>query len=388
MRLRSCLPIWASLFGCLIPAFALGQETTTWPSIDSIEKHVERHMAEGQISGAVTLVSKKGEVVHAAAQGLANLEDQTAMTPETMFSIASMTKPIAATALMILVDEKKVKLDDPVAKYIPKFEEAQLDGKPLDSPITLRHCLTHTAGLSGGQQNSGSLEETAKAIAARPLNFKPGTRWQYSPGLTVIGRVVEVASKMKLEDFMAERIFEPLGMTSTTFNPTPEQRQRLAVLYQPGPQPKTMAPTKHWLNEVSPTRPPNPSGGLFSTAEDILKFNQMLLNEGKHEGQQIVSAESVKEMRTLQTEDLETGFTPGNGWGLGVCVIREPQGATAALSPGSFGHGGAFGTQAWIDPEKQMVFILMIQRTNFGNSDASELRGDFQRLAVEAEGND
>jgi len=343
-------------------------------------------MAEGQISGAVTLVSKKGEVIHAAAQGLANLENQTAMTPETMFCIASMTKPIAATALMILVDEKKVKLDDPVSKYIPEFEQAQLDGKPLDSPITLRHCLTHTAGLGGGQQNTGSLEETAKAIAARPLNFKPGSRWQYSPGITVIGRVVEVASEQKFEDFLAKRIFEPLGMTSSTFNPTPQQQSRLAVLYQPGPQPKTMAPTSHWLSEVSPTRPPNPSGGLFSTAGDMLKFNQMLLSEGKHEGEQIVSAESVKEMRKLQTADLETGFTPGNGWGLGVCVIREPQGATAALSPGSFGHGGAFGTQAWIDPEKQMVFILMIQRTNFGNSDASELRGDFQRLAVEGLG--
>ncbi|MEX1040843.1 MAG: serine hydrolase domain-containing protein [Pirellulaceae bacterium] len=384
MLSRTRLTLWSLVFGTLLPAVALAQEATTWPSIDSIEKHIERHMAEGQISGAVTLVSQKGEVIHAAAQGLANLEDQTAMTPETIFGIASMTKPIAATALMILVDDKKVKLDDPVSKYIPEFADVRLDGEPLESPITLRHCLTHTAGLGGGQQNTGSLAETAQAVAARPLNFKPGTRWQYSPGMTVIGRVVEVASEQKFEDFLAERIFEPLGMTSTTFNPTPDQQARLAVLYQPGPQPKTMAPTTHWLSEVSPTRPPNPSGGLFSTAEDMLKFNQMLLSEGKHEDQQIVSTESVKEMKKLQTGDLETGFTPGNGWGLGVCVIREPQGATAALAPGSFGHGGAFGTQAWIDPEKQMVFILMIQRTNFGNSDASDLRGDFQRLAVEA----
>jgi CubicO group peptidase (beta-lactamase class C family) len=190
------------------------------------------------------------------------------------------------------------------------------------------------------------------------------------------------------EDFLAERIFQPLGMKDTTFFPTEAQQKRLVRIYRPGSEKGTLAPATHWLTDLSADRTPNPSGGLFSTAADMARFYQMILNGGELDGTRMVSTKAVREMTGVQTGEHKTGFTPGNGWGLGWCVVREPQGVTASLSPGTFGHGGAFGTQGWVDPKRRMVFVLMIQRTAFGNSDASEIRGELQRLAVEAIGNE
>lgn len=352
-----------------------------------IAARMERFVADGAISGAVTLVASKDKVLHTAAVGKADLEANRAMQPDALFAVASMTKPISATAVMILKDEGKLALDDPVSKYIPEFADAKLkSGESLARPITLRDLLTHTSGLGGDQRLEGSLEETAKVLAQRGLDFQPGTKWQYSPGLTVCGRVVEVASGQAFEDFLAERIFVPLGMQDTTFVLSDEQRPRLATLYKPGENGKGLAPAQHWLNDPAEakSRGPNPSGGLFSTAADMARFYQMVLNSCELDGQRIVSRESVKEMTSVQTRDLATGFTPGNGWGLGWCVVQEPQGVTGMLSPGSFGHGGAFGTQGWIDSERNLIFVLMIQRTGLPNSDASDMRKEFQRLAVEA----
>ncbi|MEQ8786262.1 MAG: serine hydrolase domain-containing protein [Pirellulaceae bacterium] len=346
---------------------------------------VAKHIEAGQISGAVTLVAKDGKLVHLAARGLADVEAERKMQDDALFCIASMTKPITAAAVMILADEGKLALDDPVAKYVPQFKQAALqDGARPKREITIRDLLTHTSGLVGSQQNTGTLAETAKAIAARPLGFEPGAKWQYSPGITVCGRVVEVASGQAYEDFLAQRIFEPLGMNDTTFNPTPEQQERIARLYKPGDKPKTIAPADHWLNDVSQQRSPNPSGGLFSTAENMARFYQAILNGGELDGRRIVSRNAVEQMTHIQTGDLVTGFTPGNGWGLGWCVVREPQGVSKMVSPGTFGHGGAFGTQGWVDPQRKMIFVLMIQRTGFGNSDGADLRGAFQQQAVDA----
>jgi CubicO group peptidase (beta-lactamase class C family) len=188
------------------------------------------------------------------------------------------------------------------------------------------------------------------------------------------------------DEFLAERIFRPLKMADTTFHPSPAQQQRLARLYQPGEGGKSLAPTTHWLTDVSPDKSPNPSGGLFSTAGDMARFYQMILGGGESDGQRIVSAAAVREMARIQTDDLKTGFTDGNAWGLGWCLVRQPQGVTAMLSPGTFGHGGAFGTQGWVDPQRQMIFVLMIQRTGFGNGDASEVRRTLQELGVQAVG--
>lgn len=356
-------------------------------SLAAIPQRMEQFVADAVISGAVTLVAKDGKVLQQAAVGKADIETDKPMREDTLFAIASMTKPVTATAVMILKDEGKLKIDDPVSKYIPEFADAKLkNGDKLSRPITLRDVMTHTSGLGGDQRLEGSLEETAKVLAQRGLDFQPGTKWQYSPGLTVAGRVIEVASGQPYQDFLAERIFQPLGMKDTTFELSDEQQQRLATLYKPAENGKGLEPAKHWINDPSEAkkRGPNPSGGLFSTAADMGRFYQMVLNGGELDGKRIVSAESVKGMTSVQTPELTTGFTPGNGWGLGWCVVREPQGVSEMLSPGTFGHGGAFGTQGWVDPERRMIFVLMIQRQGLPNSDASDMRKELQRLAVEA----
>ena len=368
------------LVACVAPVWADDKAA----SLTDIPKAMRGFVEDHQISGAVTLVAKEGKVVHLEAIGMADVDSQKPMQKDSMFCIASMTKPITSTALMILCDEGRLALTDPISKYVPAFADVKLNGKPPARPLTIFDCITHTSGLGGSQQNQGTLAETVDALAERPLVFEPGEKWQYSPGITVCGRVVEVVGGMPYEEFLNERIFQPLGMKDTTFHPTPEQAKRVVTLYKPGEDGKSIQAADHWLNRIDAVRSPNPSGGLFSTAADIAKFYQMILNGGELEGQRIISKEAIEEMTRIQTGDLVTGFTPGNGWGLGWCVVREPQGVTGMLSPGTCGHGGAFGTQSWLDPERKMIFILMIQRTAFGNGDASDVRRAFQTIAVES----
>lgn len=349
-----------------------------------IPERMRQFVAQKQTAGAVTLVARRGRIVHLEAVGMADMENQKPMQKDTIFAIASMTKPVTATAVMILQDEGKLSVDDPASKYVAALADVALPAGPPKRPITIRDLITHTSGIGGDQRNQGSLEQTVARLAKEPLRFEPGAKWQYSPGLTVCGRIVEVASGQPFDRFLHERIFEPLGMVDTTFFPDVEQQERLARLYQPSDDKKSIVPTEHWLSELGPHRTPNPSGGLFSTATDMARFYQMILGGGQIDGRRIVSEAAAGEMTRVQTDALTTGFTNGNGWGLGWCIVREPQGVTAMLSPGTFGHGGAFGTQGWVDPKREMIFVLMIQRTGFGNGDASELRRTLQQLAVEA----
>jgi CubicO group peptidase (beta-lactamase class C family) len=345
---------------------------------------MEAFVKGGQVAGVVTLVGHRGRIAQHAAVGLADREANQPMQKDSLFGIASMTKPITAVAVMILRDEGKLALDDPVQRFLPEFENVRLKNAPPSRPMTIRDLMTHTAGLGGSQQNQGTLAQTVAAIAKRPLLFEPGSQWSYSPGLSVCGRIVEIASGQPFDKFLHERIFRPLGMVDTAFVPNAAQRQRLVRLYQPNADKLSLMPTTHWITELAPDRTPNPSGGLFSTAADLFRFYQMVLNGGELAGKRILGADSVKEMTGIQTGDLKTGFTPGNGWGLGWCVVRHPQGVTAMLSPGTFGHGGAFGTQGWVDPKRQIIYVLLIQRTNFGNSDGSDIRQVFQELAAAA----
>ena len=352
----------------------------------AVTERMGKFVAEGQISGAVTLVGQRGRIVHLGAVGMADLEQQRPMTTDALFGIASMTKPITATALLILVDEGKLSIDDPVEKYIPAFAHAKLtSGEPVRG-LTIRHLLTHTSGLVGDQHCPESLAATAEMLAARPFGFQPGEKWEYSPGLNVVGRIIEIVSGQPHEEFVTERILQPLGMSDTTFHPTSEHRKRLTVIYalRQDKEEHALVPAHRWISDGSPEVVPSPSGGLFSTAGDMFRFYQMILDGGVWEGRRIASAEAVAAMTHIQTGDLETGFTPGNGWGLGWCVVREPQDVTGMLSPGTFGHGGAFGTQGWVDPQRRMIFVLMIQRTGFGNSDGADIRRIFQELAVKA----
>ena len=352
--------------------------------LEKIPARMSEFVDAKQISGAVTLVAQRGKIVHLEAAGEADVAQHRPMAKDSIFAIASMTKPITATADMILQDEEKLSIDDLVSKYVPEFKEAKLaDAKP-NREITIRDLLTHTSGLTGGQGvRDGSLEKTAIEMSTRKLAFQPGSQWQYSPGLTVCGRIIEVVSGIPYHEFLAKRILTPLKMTDTNFALTPAQQKRLALLYKPTADKKGIeAATPQLFGNGAPTY--GPSGGLFSTATDMFRFYQMILNGGELEGVRIVSRKAIEQMTTIQTGDLVTGFTPGNGWGLGWCVVREPQGVSKMLSPGTYGHGGAWGTQGWVDPKRETIYLLLIQRQEFGNSDASDVRGAFQQLAADA----
>jgi CubicO group peptidase (beta-lactamase class C family) len=351
--------------------------------LEPLKERMQSFIDEGQIPGVVAAFFD-GETEHSIALGLANRETQKHMSADTLFGVMSMTKPITATALMILVDEGKLSLDDPVAKYIPAFADAKTEsGEPVRG-LTVRHVLTHTSGLTGEQGCRVSLEATANELAKRRFEFQPGERWEYGPSLNVAGRIIEVISGQAYDEFLKQRIFEPLGMDETTFHPTDEQRERIAVLYELSDDRKSLVPAERILGIGEPDCVPNPSGGLFSTAGDMLAFYRMVLGGGEMRGTRILSADAVREMTRVQTGELATGFTPGNAWGLGWCIVREAQGVTGMLSPGTFGHGGFYGTQGWVDPVKKRVFVLMYQRAGLPNSDASDIRREFQRLAVEA----
>jgi CubicO group peptidase (beta-lactamase class C family) len=369
----------ASILFVLAPAPCRGDG-----EFDAVTNRMQQYVEEHAVSGAVTLVGHQGNVVHLAAVGMADLEEQRPMRADTMFRIMSMTKPITATAVMILADDGKLAIDDPVEKYLPAFAQAKLKNGEAVRGLTIRHVLTHTSGLTGDQTCKTSLEATANELAARAFEFQPGTDWEYGPSLNVCGRIIEVASGQPFEVFLAERIFKPLGMKDTTFFPKIDQHPRIAAVYQPSEDKTSLIRARRLVIDAANETVPNPSGGLLSTANDMFSFYQMVLGGGELEGERIVSADAVRAMTSVQTDELRTGFTPGNGWGLGWCIVRRPEGVTEMLSPGTFGHGGYYGTQGWVDPQRQAILVLMYQRTELPNSDGADIRRDFQRLAGEA----
>ena len=351
------------------------------------------------ISGAVTLVARKGEIVSLDAVGLADMANKRAIRADSLFWIASMTKPITATAVMMLQDEGKLSVDDAVEKYLPEFKNQWLiDNRGSNSmalaraprPITLRDLLTHTSGLSdlSAPRPNCTLAELTMAYSQLPLKFPPGTKWEYcNSGINVLGRLVEVASGQTFAEFLQERIFKPLGMKDTTFWPTPAQAKRLAKPYQPAKEGRGLEEGTIWFikdNLSDRSRTAFPSGGLFSTAQDMFRFYQMVLNGGEFNGKRIVSRESVDVMTRAQTGDIRTGFTEGMSFGYGWAVVKRPAGVTAMLSSGTFGHGGAYGTQGWVDPKKELICVLMIQRVRLQNADDSAIRKAFQEAAAAA----
>jgi CubicO group peptidase (beta-lactamase class C family)/glyoxylase-like metal-dependent hydrolase (beta-lactamase superfamily II) len=360
----------------------------TPPAVSTITDRLRQYVAANEIAGAVTLVATPDRVIHLAATGNAVLNPSEAMRTDSIFWIASMSKPVLATLLLMLQDEGLLSVDDPVEKYLPEFKELKTaDGKP--ARITIRHLLTHTSGLgeitAGQARDAKTLASVIPLYVARPVAFTPGSKWVYcQSGINTGGRIAEVVTGEPLEKLLQRRLFDPLGMKDTTFYLTEQQLPRLARSYRRTDKGELEATDISFLNGKSPTsldRFPAPNGGLFSTASDYARLCQMVLRGGELGGKRYLKPETVKLMTMIQTAGLKTGFTEGNGWGLGWCVVREPQGITAMLSPGTFGHGGAYGTQAWIDPTTKRVYILMVQRANFPNSDASEVRRGFQEAA-------
>ena len=360
---------------------AVETKKKTPPVVEEINAAMQKFVDDAVISGAVTLVGHEGKIVHLGAVGKPDIGRQRPMKGANLFSIASMTKPIVATGIMILQDEGKLNVNDEVRKYLPEMGALKLkDGTPAARPVTIKDAITHTAGFAGEQIFEGSLADAVKDLAARPLDFQPGERWQYSPGLNVAGRIIEVVSEQPLDKFLQERIFDPLKMNQTTFFPDDKLVKRIAKVYE-RPDGKLVVADNKYVSFEGFTAA-NPSAGLVSSARDMFRFYQMVLNGGKLRGKRIVSRDAAEQMTSIQTGDLKAGFTPGNGWGLGWCVVRKPQGVTGMLSSGTFGHGGAFGTQGWVDPKTETIYVLMLLRAGLPNSDASEMRKEFQALAA------
>ncbi len=353
-----------------------------------------------EVAGVVTVVGRKDAILHLEALGSRSLEPKEPMTKDALFRIASMTKPITAIGIMILQDEGKLKVEDPVEKYLPEFKGQMLvAGKTADAitlkkpsrPIRLRDLLTHTSGLPGAPppgladlytRRQHTLAEEVMAMSQRPLDFEPGTKWAYcNTGIDTLGRIIEVVSGQSYEDFLRKRIFEPLEMTDTTFYPSDAQYRRTAVTYA---KKDGRLVADNGVLGLGEKRNPVPAGGLYSTGADLAKLYQMMLGKGARGKVRILSEESVMTMTKVQTGELLTGFTPGMGFGYGWAVVREPKGVTDMLSPGSYGHGGAFGTQAWLDPQKDLFTVLLIQRVGMPGGDASKIRQELQALAVAA----
>jgi CubicO group peptidase (beta-lactamase class C family) len=366
-----------------------------------IRPGMQRFVDDHQIAGAVTVAGTAKGIARLEAIGQRRLDTGDAMPKDALFRIASMTKPITAVGILILADEGKLSVDDPVEKHLPEFrgqmlvaerKPDQLTLKKTPRPITLRDLLTHTSGVPGypsGLDRYGkryrTLAESTLALSQRPLEFAPGSRWSYSnTGINTLGSIIEVVSGMDYETFLAERVFKPLRMKDTTFRPSKEQLSRLAGMYGISKDGKLTPVPDAPISRPAERRHPSPAGGLYSTGADQAQFYRMMLNGGTLDGERILSEKSVKAMTRVQTGELKCGFTPGMSHGLGFAVVREPQGVTAMLSPGSFGHGGAFGTQSWADPKRGLFVILLIQRTGLPNSDASDMRRELQRLVVEA----
>jgi CubicO group peptidase (beta-lactamase class C family) len=354
------------------------------------------------IAGAVALVVGNDGVKTLETVGVRDLETKDPMPENAMFWIASMTKPMTAMAVMMMVEEGKLSIDDPVEKHLPEFNKLRLiassaGGKvqlaPPKRPVTIKDLLTHTSGLVSKSPVEGAaldvltLKEAVLSYTQAPLQCEPGSKWAYcNPGITTLGRLVEVASGQDFAAFMQERFFTPLGMKDTTFWPSEEQLKRMATSYKPAADGNGLEKTT--VTYLSPIlgdkkRMPLPAGGLFSCAPDLARIYQMLLNEGELDGKRYLKAETLKLMTTNQLGDMEkVSFAPGMHMGLGFHIVNEPQGVTESLSKGSFGHGGAYGTQAWMDPVRGLGMVLLIQRAGLPNSDQSEMRRALQKAAV------
>lgn len=357
---------------------------------------MQRHMEAGDIQGAVTIVARKGKLVHFETHGLLDVDNKRPMQDDSLFIMMSSTKPILGVATMMMIEEGLLRPEDKVSKYIPEFADMQVavlaDSvedvspyrvDPQNAPahrlvpahreITIHDLLTHTSGLvSGGLGTAiqdrkrrgpdATLETQMPVYASYALDFQPGARWAYSPGvgLDVVARIVEIVSGKTFEEFLNERIFEPLDMTDTYFNVPTEYQSRRVVISDRDMSSFFDRPTTKYFSA---------SGGLTSSAEDYLKFEQMLVNGGELFGNRLLSPRSVRMMGSNQIGDLYRGFSQtqeGMGFGYTVGVTVNPITSNARRSAGAFGWGGAFGTRSWTDPEEELTAVIMLQQPHPG----------------------
>jgi CubicO group peptidase (beta-lactamase class C family) len=345
--------------------------------LQRVRAFVQEYIDTEQIAGAVTLVARKGKVVHYEAQGQRYREEKLPMEKDTIFSLMSMTKPIVSAALMMLWEEGRFLLDDPISRWLPSYADKRVvDTGPgrLDvaRPVTVRHVLTHTSGLSlsgTGYRGPGAaaatppktLGEAIERAAPIPLAFQPGEKWQYGASTDFVGILVEKISGLTLDEFLRRRIFEPLGMRDTHYNIPKEKVGRVAAVYRPDAQGKIALSRKPEYREPTTYFPG--VAGLSGTAADYFRFTQMLLGGGEYNGQRLLGRMTVNSMISNHIGADKPVYLRGNGFGfgLGFGILLDPSKAPDALSPGSFMWGGADGTIFWVDPAEDLIGILLIQ---------------------------
>ena len=357
---------------------------------DSMQRHIDAH----NISGAVTLVARKGQVAWLHAQGKMDIEGNKAMEKDAIFRVFSMSKPICGAAILMLLEEGKVRLNDPVSKFIPEFKGSKVavvQDRPANAPasappkyytipatreITIQDLLTHVSGLaSGGPASTHELPRILETLdghtladimpkfAAAPLDFQPGSRWSYSAlaGFDTLGRVVEVASGMSFDQFLKQRIFTPLGMKTTGFHPGDDRWPNVVTAYHRADAALTKVQSPNRLQSKTYF---SGAGGLVSTAEEYAQFAMMLCAGGQWNGKRLLSPKTVELMSSVFVPDTLPGRGPGRSWGLSVEVISDPVAAGHRVSKGSFGWDGAYGTHFWVDPQEKLVGLMMIQTDN------------------------
>jgi CubicO group peptidase (beta-lactamase class C family) len=375
---------------------------------------VQRHIGAGSFSGAVTLVARNGRIAYHEAAGLMDLEAKKPMTKDAMFRIMSMTKPVIGVATLMMMEEGKVRLQDPISKFIPEWKDMTVAvalsvppgaaapaaaGRgagaaanpryytlPAEREVTIRDLLTHTSGLVSGTNSSFA----ARAVAATPketladfiprlgkvpLEFQPGTRWVYSAAAAfdTLSRVVEITSGMTIDRFVKQRIFDPLGMKDTTYI-VPNGDPRLVNLYSRTADGLKPVQNPAFMNGVYFSG----GGGLVSTATDYAQFALMLVNGGELNGVRLLSPRLVELMGSVFAPDTLPGRPRGESYGLSVRVVNDPVARNSFLSAGSFGWSGAFGTHFWVDRKEKLIAIAMTQTSN------QEFLRDFENMVMQA----
>jgi CubicO group peptidase (beta-lactamase class C family) len=386
-----------------------------------IDRHFEKYVADGRLPGWLIAIARAGHVAHVSTAGMRDRERSLAVEPDTVWRLASMTKPITSVAAMMLYEEGAFELKDPISNWIPAFADmrvyrsgssAKPDTRPATESIRIWHLLTHTAGLTYGFHYTHPVDAMYRAagfewghppgadlaaccdiLASLPLVFEPGTEWNYSVATDVVGRLVEVVSGATLDEFFRTRIFEPLGMVDTAFWASGSAEDRLAAAYMANPAgPHAPALPIDGSAALKPPSMLSGGGGLVGTAADYLRFGEMLRGGGILEGVRLLSPRTVAYMTTNQLPggaDLEQFGRPlfaettfdGVGFGLGLSVVTNPAAGKVLTTPGEFGWGGAFSTSFWAAPEEDLTVLFFTQLLP---SSTHPIRSQLKQLVYQA----
>ena len=374
--------------------------------LEQIPHAMQRYVDEGSVSGIATMVARRGRLVHWDAVGFRDVESQVALERNDIFRICSMSKPVTSVAVMMLVEEGALALDDPVSRALPAFEHIKVyeDGELVDpsQPITIRDMLGHTSGLTYGLFGtthvdslyraanvlSGDLESLVEKVTALPLLAHPGSMWNYSLSTDVLGRVIEVTSGQALDEFLAARIFEPLGMRDTAFFVPPEKTVRFTTTYTALPDGSLRAGFGGCGTYDAKPALLSGGGGLVSTAADYVRFAQMLLDEGELQGVSLLRPETVDVMRTNRLPNslipIRLGpmwEAPGYGFGLGFSVLTDADATPYGDNVGVFRWWGYGSTYFWIDPVDELIGLVMTQLLP---PTVADLEPEFQALVYAA----